>query len=37
MEGSKSYASAYSFEHFNIGNTPDYDSLVAHIDDLKKS
>lgn len=36
MNGSKSYVSAYSFNHIDVTNTPDYDSLVAHVSDIEQ-
>ncbi|MCE0555484.1 hypothetical protein [Motilimonas sp. E26] len=36
MKGSKSYASAYSFNHIDVNNTLDYDSLAAHVSDIEQ-
>jgi len=37
MKGSKSYASAYSFKHVDMANTPDFDSLVAYVSRIEQA
>ncbi|HCH1967005.1 hypothetical protein [Vibrio parahaemolyticus] len=37
MKGSKSYASAYSFKHVDVANTPDFDSLAAYVSYIEQA